>query len=249
MVPTVFRPRPQADVRGRRVAYFTTAAPRALPALTAHLTEAHGAEVVLVSGDLARRPALAEAVRRAQAVADVFLTEIKAAAIDVVAEAAAEAGKQIVFCDNEPLALPGADLTAAVAEVVGTARRRYAAAGAGPEASPSEAPGARPVAGTPPPVHGGRLAPWPMTHSSASASATLRLPFSKGLMAQSLMATGLPPERAYHLAAAVERWLNETGGHVDQHGGAAAAGRAHAGDRVGPRLSWPAWSSGAGSAS
>jgi 2-phosphoglycerate kinase len=38
------------------------------------------------------------------------------------------------------------------------------------------------------------------------------LPFSKGLMAQSLMATGLPPERAYHLAAAVESWLNETGG-------------------------------------
>ena len=29
------------------------------------------------------------------------------------------------------------------------------------------------------------------------------LPFSKGLMAQSLMATGLPPERAYNVAAAV----------------------------------------------
>ena len=53
VVPTVFRPRPQADVRGRRVAYFTTAAPRALPALTARITEAHGAEVMLVSGDLA----------------------------------------------------------------------------------------------------------------------------------------------------------------------------------------------------
>jgi len=33
------------------------------------------------------------------------------------------------------------------------------------------------------------------------------LPYSKGLMAQSLMATGLSPERAYGLAAAVERWL------------------------------------------
>jgi len=38
------------------------------------------------------------------------------------------------------------------------------------------------------------------------------LPFSKGLMAQSLMATGLPPERAYDMAAAVERWLYEKGG-------------------------------------
>jgi 2-phosphoglycerate kinase len=38
------------------------------------------------------------------------------------------------------------------------------------------------------------------------------LPYSKGLMAQSLMAAGLPPERAYGVAAAVERWLQQTGG-------------------------------------
>ena len=128
VVPTVFRPRPQADVRGRRVAYFTTAAPRALPALRTYLEEVHGAEVVLVSGDLARRPALAEAVRRARAEADVFLTEIKAAAIDVVAEAAAASGKQLVFCDNELLALPGTDLAAAIDAVIGLARRRHAEA-------------------------------------------------------------------------------------------------------------------------
>lgn len=37
------------------------------------------------------------------------------------------------------------------------------------------------------------------------------VPFSKGLMAQSLMATGLAPERAYTVAAAVERRLQERG--------------------------------------
>jgi 2-phosphoglycerate kinase len=37
------------------------------------------------------------------------------------------------------------------------------------------------------------------------------LPFSKGLMAQSIMATGLPPERAYHVAREVERHLLESG--------------------------------------
>jgi len=36
------------------------------------------------------------------------------------------------------------------------------------------------------------------------------LPFSKGLMAQSLMATGLPPERAYLVASAVQRVLRHT---------------------------------------
>ena len=130
VVPTVFRPRPLADVRGRRVAYFTTASPRALPALTAHLASAYGAEVVLACADLARRPALTRAVVRAQAEADVFLTEIKAAAIDVVAEAAAHAGRQLVFCDNEALPLPRHDLTAAFGDLVGLARRRYAAFGA-----------------------------------------------------------------------------------------------------------------------
>ncbi|MBE0428434.1 MAG: hypothetical protein IBX61_00990 [Thermoleophilia bacterium] len=37
------------------------------------------------------------------------------------------------------------------------------------------------------------------------------LSYSKGLMAQSIMATGLPPERAYHVAQEVERHLMESG--------------------------------------
>jgi len=60
------------------------------------------------------RGALAAAVDRAAAEADVFLTEIKAAAIDVVAEGAAAAGRALVFCDNEPRLVP-VDGTDAVA--------------------------------------------------------------------------------------------------------------------------------------
>lgn len=37
------------------------------------------------------------------------------------------------------------------------------------------------------------------------------LPYSKGLMAQALMATGVSPERAYAVAAALERMLSEAG--------------------------------------
>jgi cyclic 2,3-diphosphoglycerate synthetase len=40
--------------------------------------------------------------------ADVFLVEVKAAAIDVVAEVAAERGVAVVFADNEVVA-PGLD--------------------------------------------------------------------------------------------------------------------------------------------
>jgi len=102
VVPTVFRPRPARPIRGRRVAYFTTAPAAALPALAAALADEHDAEVVLASSDLADRAALAGSVARAAADAEVFLTEIKAAANDVVAEAAAAAGRELVFCDNEP---------------------------------------------------------------------------------------------------------------------------------------------------
>ncbi len=51
----------------------------------------------------------------------MFLTEIKAAAVDVVAEAAAAQGKELVFCDNEPVALDGRDLGAVVDGLADTA--------------------------------------------------------------------------------------------------------------------------------
>jgi cyclic 2,3-diphosphoglycerate synthetase len=93
------RPRPVEPVAGRRVAYFTTAPAFAHETLAAHLTEQHGAQVVHVSGNLARRETLREELERVDA--DVYLVEIKAAAIDVVAEAAVERGRELVFADNE----------------------------------------------------------------------------------------------------------------------------------------------------
>jgi len=129
-VATVFRPRPAQPVRGRRVAFFTTAPEGAVPRLRQALGDEHGAEVVLVSTDLADRGRLAAAVARASREADVFLTEIKAAAVDVVAEAAAAAGRELVFCDNEPLALDG-DLGAAVDRLAELAARRHREAGDG----------------------------------------------------------------------------------------------------------------------
>jgi cyclic 2,3-diphosphoglycerate synthetase len=99
VVPVELRPRPVAPVAGRRVAYFSTAPAEAHTQIDRHLREEHGAEVVLVSGNLARRDALRDELERADA--EVFLVEIKAAAIDVVAEAALERGAEVVFADNE----------------------------------------------------------------------------------------------------------------------------------------------------
>ena len=55
VIPTTLRPRPEADVAGRKVAFFSTAPESAHSLFAAHLAEEHGADVVHVSGR-ARRP-------------------------------------------------------------------------------------------------------------------------------------------------------------------------------------------------
>jgi len=86
------RLRPIAPVHGRRVAVFTTG-----PAVTDGLD----ADIVSVSRNLANRPQLTEDLARTDA--EVYLVEIKAAAIDLVAEAAHERGVEVVFAENEVL--------------------------------------------------------------------------------------------------------------------------------------------------
>jgi cyclic 2,3-diphosphoglycerate synthase len=91
------RLRPVSPLQGRRVAVFTTG-----PAGTDELD----GEVVAVSRNLANRERLAEDLARIDA--DVYLVEIKAAAIDLVAEAAVQRGVDVVFAENEVVA-PGLD--------------------------------------------------------------------------------------------------------------------------------------------
>jgi cyclic 2,3-diphosphoglycerate synthetase len=90
------RLRPAEPLAGRRTALFTTG-----PAPFDHLPE-----VVSVSRNLADRRALGEDLRSVDA--EVYLVELKAAAIDAVAEAAAERGARLVLADNEVVA-PGLD--------------------------------------------------------------------------------------------------------------------------------------------
>ncbi|HUK94150.1 MAG TPA: hypothetical protein VLU96_03750 [Gaiellaceae bacterium] len=99
VVSVELRPRPAAPVSGRRVAFFSTAPASAHETLRRHLESQHGAEVTFVSGNLARREALQAELEQVDA--DVYLVEIKAAAIDVVAEAALSQGRELVFADNE----------------------------------------------------------------------------------------------------------------------------------------------------
>jgi len=116
VVPVELRPRPVEPIAGRRVAFFSTAPPDAHDALGRYLAEAYGAEVVHVSGNLARREPLREELDRVDA--ELYLVEIKAAAIDVVAEAALGRGRELVFADNELVPAAGHDLDSALRSLV-----------------------------------------------------------------------------------------------------------------------------------
>jgi cyclic 2,3-diphosphoglycerate synthetase len=102
VIPVELRLRPVTPLAGRRVAVFTAG-----PAPVDHLD----AEVVHVSRNLGDRAALREELKGIDA--EAFLVEIKAAAIDVVAEAAVERGIECVFAANGVRPLdPGVDLDA-----------------------------------------------------------------------------------------------------------------------------------------
>jgi len=82
---------------GARVALFTTGG-----------TRCEGVEPVVASANLARRVALAADLDRAAAEAcDVYLTELKAAAIDMVALRARAEGARVAFVRNRPVGLEG----------------------------------------------------------------------------------------------------------------------------------------------
>jgi cyclic 2,3-diphosphoglycerate synthase len=90
VVAAELRLRPTEPLGGRRTAVFTTG-----PAPTDDLD----AEVVHVSRNLARREALREELGRIEA--EVYLVELKAAAVDVVAEAALARGAEVVLAAND----------------------------------------------------------------------------------------------------------------------------------------------------
>jgi cyclic 2,3-diphosphoglycerate synthetase len=118
-------PRAVGDIRGRRVAAFTTAPAHVAPLVERELARA-GADVALVSCHLAQRAELARDLDAARAAGvDALVVEIKAAAIDAVAEFAATHNIDVVFLDNIPRAHDASiDLDAELAQLVDLARNR-----------------------------------------------------------------------------------------------------------------------------
>ena len=124
VVTTTFRPAPIEPVVGKRVFFATTAPEAILPTLVAHLEAHYGCTVVASSANLSNRSLLRTEMAAAVGTFDLLLTELKAAAIDVVAAAGDEWGVPTVLCDNVPVAVDDADLSGAIETVARAAIAR-----------------------------------------------------------------------------------------------------------------------------
>jgi cyclic 2,3-diphosphoglycerate synthetase len=121
-----FRPRPIEPIGGRRV-FFATTAPRALvPVLAAHLEEHYGCAVVASSPHLSDRGRLREDLDAAAGSFDLLVTELKAAAIDVVAMTGEAYGVPTVLVDNVPLQVGGDRLDPTALALARLAQQRAA---------------------------------------------------------------------------------------------------------------------------
>src|SRR5918997_1846195 len=108
VIPVVFRPRPVGEVRGLKVAYVSTAPGAILDKLCKHLEEGYGCEVVAASGSLSDRRRLDLELEEMRGLGvEAYLTEIKAAAVDVITRRGAEEGKPVFYCDNDPVIATG----------------------------------------------------------------------------------------------------------------------------------------------
>lgn len=127
---TVLRPWPLASIAQRSVVLATTGSETAAAWAAAQLETRHHANVIGWTNQLADRSRLA-ADLGAMPAAEVLVTELKAAAVDVATRMALGRGMEVVYCDNrpEPVTGEGRELARALRQVADLAASRAGARG------------------------------------------------------------------------------------------------------------------------
>jgi cyclic 2,3-diphosphoglycerate synthetase len=108
------------DITGKNVLFATTAPDSIKSVLVDHLENEYGCNVVGTTPHLSNRPLLQKDIEKYIDEADVMLTELKAAAVDVATKDSLEAGLEVVYCDNIPIVIDEkyGSLSEAIIEVV-----------------------------------------------------------------------------------------------------------------------------------
>ncbi len=103
VIPTVFRPKPLKDISNKKVLFATPAPEEVKDKLTDYLEEKYNCQIIGTTSHLSNRPLLKRDIEKHIDEADVMLTELKAAAVDVATKNAVNAGLDVVYCDNIPV--------------------------------------------------------------------------------------------------------------------------------------------------
>ena len=103
VISTVFRPKPLGNLAGKKVLFATTAPESVKDKLVDYLEENYDCEVIGTTAHLSNRPLLRQDMKKYIDKADVMLTELKAAAVDVASKDAISHGLEVVYCDNVPV--------------------------------------------------------------------------------------------------------------------------------------------------
>lgn len=107
VVGTVFRPKPLEPVTKEKVFLATTANELSADRIAKYLSETQNCEVVHVSSSLAERNRLKQELEAKKHEFTHVVTELKAAAVDVILDFANKNDKKTVFFDNVPHAVIG----------------------------------------------------------------------------------------------------------------------------------------------
>jgi len=99
---TVLRPFPLESIKGKKIFLTMTAPKEAIPFLKKYLEKTYGCKIVGVSTNLSNRRLLLKELKALKNV-DLVMTELKAAAIAVVAKEARKVGLNTVLMDNHPV--------------------------------------------------------------------------------------------------------------------------------------------------
>ena len=103
VISTVFRPKPLGNLAGKKVLFATTAPESVKDKLVDYLEENYDCEVIGTTAHLSNRPLLRQDMKKYIDKADVMLTELKAAAVDVASKDSISHGLEVVYCDNVPV--------------------------------------------------------------------------------------------------------------------------------------------------
>ncbi|WP_407431149.1 2,3-diphosphoglycerate synthetase [Methanobrevibacter sp.] len=127
VISTVFRPKPLGDLAGKKVLFATTAPESVKDKLVDYLEDNYDCEVIGTTAHLSNRPLLRQDMEKYMDKAEVMLTELKAAAVDVASKDAISHGLEVVYCDNVPVEIDDTypDLGESVIKLVDSAIENF----------------------------------------------------------------------------------------------------------------------------